>query len=130
MIGALDAGGMRPTRLRSVTAGAWTPGAAPPDAATLGHALAADLGGAREGRGATLVLDDAHLVDGTATPAALRRAIGALSPGTVLALGSRIDPALGLARLRASGRLVELRAEDLAFTADETADLLADGLGV
>jgi LuxR family maltose regulon positive regulatory protein len=130
VIEALEAGGIGAVRLRSATQDAWTPGAAPPDAALLGHALAADLGGAREGRGATLVLDDVHLLDGTAAPAALRLAIGAQSHGTVLAFGSRIDPPLGLARLRASGRLVELRAEDLAFTTDETADLLAQGLGV
>ena len=39
-------------------------------------------------------------------------------------LASRSDPPLPLARLRARGRLVGLRAADLRFTATETAALL------
>jgi LuxR family maltose regulon positive regulatory protein len=42
---------------------------------------------------------------------------------------SRADPPVGVERLRVSGRLSEIRAGDLAFTADETAALLA-GMGV
>jgi LuxR family transcriptional regulator, maltose regulon positive regulatory protein len=46
-------------------------------------------------------------------------------PGLRLALTSRSDPPLGLARLRARGQLTELRAADLRFTTGEAAALLA-----
>jgi len=39
---------------------------------------------------------------------------------------TRIDPALGLARLRAGGALAELRADELAFTVAEAGELLVD----
>ena len=42
-------------------------------------------------------------------------------PGLHLVLSSRRDPELGLARLRLEGRLLELRATDLAFTVEEVA---------
>jgi LuxR family maltose regulon positive regulatory protein len=45
-------------------------------------------------------------------------------PGLHLALTSRSDPPLGLARLRARGQLTELRAAELRFTPGEAAALL------
>jgi LuxR family maltose regulon positive regulatory protein len=39
-------------------------------------------------------------------------------------LVARVDPALRLARLRAAGELVEVRADELAFTAAEARELL------
>ena len=45
-------------------------------------------------------------------------------PGLHLALTSRSDPPLALARLRAGGQLTELRAADLRFTPEEAAALL------
>ena len=45
-------------------------------------------------------------------------------PGLHLALASRSDPPLALARLRADGQLAELRAADLRFTPGEAAALL------
>ena len=45
-------------------------------------------------------------------------------PGLHLALTSRSDPPLALARLRARGQLTELRAADLRFTPEEAAALL------
>ena len=45
-------------------------------------------------------------------------------PGLHLALASRSDPPLALARLRARGQLTELRAADLRFTPGEAAALL------
>ena len=38
-----------------------------------------------------------------------------------LVIATRVDPALPLARLRARGELVEIRAVDLRFTPDEAA---------
>ena len=45
-------------------------------------------------------------------------------PGLHLALTSRSDPPLALARLRARGQLTELRAAELRFTPEEAAALL------
>ena len=46
-----------------------------------------------------------------------------LPPQVHLVLASRADPPLPLARLRARGELLEIRAADLRFTADEAADV-------
>ena len=43
-----------------------------------------------------------------------------------LVIASRADPPLPLSRLRARGELVEVRAADLRFTADEAGDYLND----
>ena len=43
---------------------------------------------------------------------------------------TRIDPALGLARLRAAQELTELRASELAFTSREAHALLVDRFGL
>ena len=42
-----------------------------------------------------------------------------------LLLGSRVDPAFSVAKLRLDGGLFQLRAADLAFSADEAAALFA-----
>src|SRR5690606_22159817 len=47
-----------------------------------------------------------------------------------LLVGSRIDPPLPLARLRARGELTEVRAEQLRFSPDEAAALLRGATGV
>jgi LuxR family transcriptional regulator, maltose regulon positive regulatory protein len=52
-----------------------------------------------------------------------------LPPGVHLVLASRADPPPPLARLRAAGRLAELRAGDLRFTAEEAAALLRETAG-
>jgi LuxR family maltose regulon positive regulatory protein len=46
-------------------------------------------------------------------------------PGLHLAIAARVDPPLPLARLRARGRLRELRAADLRFTIEETCAFFA-----
>ena len=47
-----------------------------------------------------------------------------LSPSAHVVITTRADPALPLARLRAQGQLVEVRAADLRFTRDEAAAYL------
>ena len=61
-----------------------------------------------------------------------RRAIERLPPHARLVVLSRADPALKIARLRARGALLELRADDLAFTEDEAFELVVrrGGLGL
>ncbi len=76
----------------------------------------------------TLVLDDLHLADSPATRATLA-ALSRSESAPRLVIGSRIDPALPLQRLRVTGSLTEIRGPDLAFTPDEArAMLAADGL--
>ncbi len=73
-----------------------------------------------------LVLDDYHLIETTAIHRALTYFIDHMPSHMQLILSSRIDPPLPLARLRARGNMVEIRAADLAFSDAETAAFLAD----
>lgn len=68
-----------------------------------------------------LVLDDYHLVDGPGIREGMRFLIEHLPPQVHLVVSTREDPDLPLARLRARGELVEVRAADLRFTIDEVA---------
>ena len=52
-----------------------------------------------------------------------------LPPRLHLVIASRADPPLPLARLRARGELVEIRAADLRFTPDEAVGLPQRGDG-
>jgi LuxR family maltose regulon positive regulatory protein len=66
-----------------------------------------------------LVLDDYHLVDNRVIHQALSSLLDFLPGNLHLLIASRSDPELPLARLRARGQLVEFRAEDLRFSAEE-----------
>ena len=71
-----------------------------------------------------LVLDDYHLVDSNPVDLALIFLLEHLPPQMHLVITTREDPQLPLARLRAQGRLTELRAADLRFTPAEAAEFL------
>jgi LuxR family maltose regulon positive regulatory protein len=71
-----------------------------------------------------LVLDDYHLVDGPDISAGMTFLLEHLPPNVHLVMSTRADPALPLPRLRARGELVEVRAADMRFSADEVADYL------
>jgi LuxR family maltose regulon positive regulatory protein len=73
-----------------------------------------------------LVLDDYHLIETTAVHRALTYFIDHMPSHMQLIVSSRIDPPLPLARLRARGNVVEIRAADLAFSDAETAVFLSD----
>jgi LuxR family maltose regulon positive regulatory protein len=77
-------------------------------------------------RDVLLVLDDAHVLRSADVLAGLRLLVEHLPPRVHLVLATRSDPDLPLARLRARGELVEVRAADLRFSAAETAVYLAD----
>src|SRR5215813_454883 len=79
--------------------------------------------------GVLLILDDYHLIDTQLVHSPLEFLLEHLPPGLHLVLAGRSDPPLLLARLRASGQLAELRADDLRFTAEEVAVLLRDAVG-
>ena len=76
------------------------------------------------GRGAVLVLDDYHLIEEPAIHRLVASLVERLPAGARLAIATRADPPLPLARLRARGELVEVRAEDLRFTAAEATALV------
>ncbi|MGN6576039.1 MAG: LuxR C-terminal-related transcriptional regulator [Nocardioides sp.] len=73
-----------------------------------------------------LVLDDYHLAESPAIQPQMSFLVDHLPPQTHLVLSTRSDPALSLARLRARGQLVEIRAADLRFDIDEATAYLND----
>src|SRR5689334_612421 len=74
----------------------------------------------------TLVVDDYHLVGDEEIHAGMAFLVEHLPPNVHLVIATRADPPLPLARLRARGELVEVRAADLRFTDAEAAEYLAD----
>ena len=76
------------------------------------------------------MLDDYHLIDAPEVQAGMAFLLDHLPERLHLVIVTRADPALPLARLRARGELVEARAADLRFTADEAADYLNGAMGL
>lgn len=76
------------------------------------------------GRELVIVLDDLDTVTSTESLALIDYAVEHLPSNAHLVLLTRADPALRIARLRAAGELVEVRADELAFTRDEAGELL------
>lgn len=79
---------------------------------------------------ALLVLDDLHSLTAPACLAAVAELVERLPAQLTLAVATRHEPPLPLARLRARRELAELRPEDLHFTDAEAADLLNGTLGL
>ena len=77
-----------------------------------------------------LVLDDYHLADGPGIAPGMAFLLDHLPPRVHVVLSTRSDPDLALARLRARGDLVEVRATDLRFTLDEVAAYLNEVSGL
>ena len=76
------------------------------------------------GRPVTIVLDDLHAVRSEASLGSIGYAIARMPPGARLVVSTRSDPAVGLAKLRATRALTEIRARELAFTVDEARELI------
>lgn len=74
----------------------------------------------------TLALDDYHLADGPDIQPGMAFLLEHLPPQVHVVISGRADPAVPLARLRARGELVEIRASDLRFTGEEAAAYLND----
>ena len=73
-----------------------------------------------------LVLDDYHTLDTAEVDSVLAFLLDNQPPTMHLVISSREDPNLPLARLRAQGKLTEIRAADLRFSLEETALFLND----
>jgi LuxR family maltose regulon positive regulatory protein len=71
-----------------------------------------------------LVLDDLHLLTADETVGIVRRIVDQLPPDGRIVMACRTLPALPLAELEESGRLVELGTDDLKLTEEETGLLL------
>ncbi|WP_233282018.1 LuxR C-terminal-related transcriptional regulator [Pseudomonas mangiferae] len=72
-----------------------------------------------------LVLDDLHLIGHEATFAALNALVRSAPPGFAVAVGSRTQPPLHLATLRAKECLLEFGTDDLCLSLAEVGDYLA-----
>ena len=77
-----------------------------------------------------LVLDDYHVIAAVDLHEAMAFFLERLPTQVHLVLAGRADPPLPLARLRARGDLLEVRAADLRFTADEAAAYLSESMGL
>jgi LuxR family maltose regulon positive regulatory protein len=77
-----------------------------------------------------VVLDDYHAIESRAVHDAMSFVVENLPSRVHLVVGTRADPPFALARLRARGELVEVRAADLRFTPQEAATYLTEAMGL
>ena len=103
------------------------PGRPPEIAGSLLPQLVNDLS---EHPGAALILDDFHHLSSGDARDGVAWLVEHAPPSLQLVLATRSEPALPLGALRAHGELVELRADELAFTADEADAFLNERLGL
>ena len=77
-----------------------------------------------------LVLDDYHLIDTPKVHGILEFILDHQPPQLYLAIATRADPSLPIARLRAQDQLTEIRANNLSFNAAETTLFLNDSMNL
>ena len=77
-----------------------------------------------------LILDDYHVVNNRTIHELVTFVLERMPATLRLVVATRVDPLLPLARLRASGDLLEVRTADLRFAASEAADLLTEIVGL
>jgi LuxR family maltose regulon positive regulatory protein len=87
-----------------------------------GHALQDALGTSGQ---RTIVLDDAHVLTNPLIMEQLDAVIQYCSSQLQIVLGARSDPLLPLHRYRVSGKMFEIRADDLVMTKAESRALLS-----
>lgn len=85
---------------------------------------------ATSGEGVVIVLDDMQAVEDEECLATIDHAVKRLPRAARLVLIARVDPGLGLARLRGRGDLLELRARELTFTPAEARMLVVERGGI
>jgi LuxR family transcriptional regulator, maltose regulon positive regulatory protein len=108
-------------------AGAALTGPRPPDA----ESLALELINALDRAGpVTLVFDDYHVIGHPEVHAGVALLLDHLPAEVSLAIGSRVQPPLPLARLRGQGEVVDIDAEALRATAVEARAFMTDGMGL
>lgn len=77
-----------------------------------------------------IVLDDYHMIDAPEIHSSMAFFLERLPAHTNVVIATRADPPLPLARLRAQGELVEIRAADLRFDETETGTFLNEMMGL
>ncbi len=77
-----------------------------------------------------LVLDDYHLIDAAEVHEGMAFLLEHQPARLHLVIATRVDPPLPLARMRSRGQLLEVRAVDLRFTAEESAAYLNGAMGL
>lgn len=82
------------------------------------------------GREIVLVLDDYQVVRDDEVHRSVAFMLDHLPAHLHLAIATRSDPPLPLARLRASGEMIEIRAHDLRFSDEEAAEMLRRTVGL
>jgi len=75
-----------------------------------------------------LILDDYHFIQSEPVHSGINFLLEHMPPRLHLVIATRADPPLPLAHFRGKGTILEIGADDLRFTAEETAALLT-GLG-
>ena len=75
-----------------------------------------------------LVLDDYHVIESAEIHDSVAFLLEHLPPQVRLVIATRADPPLPLASMRARGDLLEVRAADLRFTAEEAAEYLNEAM--
>lgn len=76
-----------------------------------------------------LFFDDVEALSNPVVVGLFALGVEAVPPGVTVVVGSRTLPAIGLARMRAHGKLLEIDADDLRFDMSEAAYLLAPRTG-
>jgi len=77
-----------------------------------------------------LVFDDYHSIQSQQVHALMEHWIDHAPPQLCLVLATRVDPPFSLSRWRGQGRLMELRAQDLRFSRDESHLFLQEVMGL
>jgi len=77
-----------------------------------------------------VVLDDYHVIDAGQVHESLSYLLDHQPPNLHIILITRVDPSISLARLRVHSQLIEIRAEDLQFSLEETAALFNEKMGL
>jgi LuxR family transcriptional regulator, maltose regulon positive regulatory protein len=77
-----------------------------------------------------LVLDDYHLIDAPEVHQGVAFLLEHQPAQLHLVVATRVDPPLPLARMRSRDQLLEVRAVDLRFTAEESAAYLNEAMGL
>jgi LuxR family maltose regulon positive regulatory protein len=89
-----------------------------------------DWPGPRPGRCLVLILDDYHVIQALAIHEAVTFLLDHLPPQMHLAIATRADPPLPIARLRGRGQVTELRQADLSFAPGQVTAFLNQAAGV
>jgi LuxR family transcriptional regulator, maltose regulon positive regulatory protein len=77
-----------------------------------------------------IILDDYHLIEDPVVHEVTAFLLEHLPAHVTLAISSRLDPPLPLAKLRSRGELAEVRADELRFTPGEASSFLTQVMGL